>query len=868
MRKAMSKKVVALVVAATIMSTTVVPAVEIKKDESVFVNLSSDGKLEKSTVSNWIHSSESNLEVKDKSSLSDIKNVKTDDEPVKDGENLTWKVEGSDIYYQGKTDKELPLDVSIKYSLDGEEIKAEDLAGKTGRVKIELEIKNKIYKETSINGKTRKIYTPFTTASSIILPVDKFKNVKSDGGVTISEGNNNIIGFVAFPGLQESLGIDNLDIGVDLKDKLVVEADVDNFEMGPIMITATPELPDLSALDKANSIDELKDSLNQLKDGSDKLLDGTGKLKDGIDLAKTKLISASNLLKTQSLQEKMSLITNEDKTERARKLIKDAYFAKDIDFHQANVLISMLDAENVNKAMTLMEDYQRLATKENKELLSSTLNMIEDLEKDNNFTRLMSDIIKTKDGYDSIDKTTKIKLQQLLSQVNPTNIKAVQGLLVDVNVAKTATSPIIEEISREIKSAGGTSNYLYGLNKNLKTASSLIDSSNKLESLQGDMTAYASSYMILKAQLAAAASQGGETGFAQKKEELKYMINAVYSQSSTEAAKSLINYIDSLNISSVSSNALAQDGAKINEYNSTLPSLVQGVKSMENMKPLIDTASNVLSNQENVNALGKFFNDINDPTTQGLIKSFGEGIMSLSDEDLSAIGETLNNINNLAKDLETNKSNIENITALVSGLSNNTELKNNLVKFKADIESSSELISELEGLLKDTKPSDVEKIRSLSSQLMSMQNDLKNSEDILRITNDALRSGNVFQARNLISALPSLEKGISELSTGSKELSDGMKTFHDDGINKLYTEGNNTISSIDDVIAAKDELVKASKEFSSFTGKGEEMDGSVKFIMKTDEVKIEDKAKEEKKEVKEEKKGFFAWLKSLIFGED
>lgn len=868
MRKAMSKKVVALVVAATIMSTTVVPAVEIKKDESVFVNLSSDGKLEKNTVSNWIHSSESNLEVKDKSSLSDIKNVKTDDEPVKDGENLTWKVEGSDIYYQGKTDKELPLDVSIKYSLDGEEIKAEDLAGKSGRVKIELEIKNKIYKETSINGKTRKIYTPFTTASSIILPVDKFKNVKSDGGVIISEGNNNIIGFVAFPGLQESLGIDNLDIGVDLKDKLVVEADVDNFEMGPIMITATPELPDLSALDKANSIDELKDSLNQLKDGSDKLLDGTGKLKDGIDLAKTKLITASNLLKTQSLQEKISLITNEDKTERARKLIKDAYFAKDIDFYQANVLISMLNAENVNKAMILMEDYQRLATKENKELLSSTLNMVEDLEKDNNFTRLMSDIIKTKDGYDSIDQTTKIKIQQLLSQINPTNIKAVQGLLVDVNAAKTATSPIIEEISREIKSAGGTSNYLYGLNKNLKTASSLIDSSSKLESLQGDMTAYASSYMILKAQLAAAASQGGETGFAQKKEELKYMINVVYSQSSTEVAKSLTNYIDSLNISSVSSNALAQDGAKINEYNSILPSLVQGVKSMESMKPLIDTTSSVLSNQDSVNALGKFFNDVNDPTTQGLIKSFGEGIMSLSDEDLSAIGETLNNINNLAKDLETNKSNIENITELVSGLSNNTELKNNLFKFKADIESSSELISELEGLLKDTKPSDVEKIRSLSSQLMSMQNDLKNSEDILRITNDALRSGNVSQARNLISALPSLEKGISELSIGSKELSDGMKTFHDNGINKLYTEGNNTISSIDDVIAVKDELVKASKEFSSFTGKGEEMDGSVKFIMKTDEVKVEDKAKEEKKEVKEEKKGFFAWLKSLIFGED
>lgn len=868
MRKAMSKKVVALVVAATVISTTVVPAAEIKKDESVFVNLSSDGKLEKTTVSNWIHSTESNLEIKDKSSLSDIKNVKTDDEPVKDGENLTWKVEGSDIYYQGKTDKELPLDISIKYSLDGEEVNTEDLAGKSGKVKIELEIKNKVYKETSINGKTRKIYTPFTTASSIILPVDKFKNVKSDGGVIISEGNNNIIGFVAFPGLQESLGIDDLDIGVELKNKLVIEADVEKFEMGPIMITATPELPDLSEIDKANSIDDLKDSLNQLKDGSDKLLDGTGKLRDGIDLAKTKLGTANDLFKTQSVQEKMSLITDEDKTERARSLIKDAYFAKDIDFKQANVLLSMLNAENVNKAMDLMEDYKKLATKENKELLSSTLNMVEGLEKDENFNKLMLDIVKTKDGYESIDQGTKLKLKQLLGQANPTNIKTAQRLLVEVNSAKKAASPIIEEINKEISSVGGTQNYLYGLNKNLKIASSLIDSSGKLESLQGDMTGYASSYMILKAQLAAAASQGGEAGFAKKKEELKYMINAVYSQSSVELAKSLTNYIDSLNISSVSPNTLAQDGAKINEYNSTLPSLLQGVKSMKNMKPLIDTTSNVLSNQENVNALSNLFNDVNNSTTQGLINSFGEGILSLSDEDLSAIGQTLNNINDLANDLETNKSNIDNIMTLVDGLNNNTELKNDLVKFKEDVENSSELIAEVEGLLKDTKPSDVERIKNLSSRLMSMQNDLKNSEDILRITNDALKNDNVSQARNLISALPSLEKGINELSQGSKELSDGMKTFHDDGIDKLYTEGNNAISSIDDVIAAKDELVKASEEFSSFTGKGEEMDGSVKFIMKTNEVKMEEKVKEEKKEVKEEKKGFFTWLKNLIFGED
>ena len=43
--------------------------------------------------------------------------------------NLTWNAGGKDISYQGTSDKELPVDISISYRLDGKKVTAEELAG-------------------------------------------------------------------------------------------------------------------------------------------------------------------------------------------------------------------------------------------------------------------------------------------------------------------------------------------------------------------------------------------------------------------------------------------------------------------------------------------------------------------------------------------------------------------------------------------------------------------------------------------------------------------------------------------------------------------------------------------------------------------
>ena len=47
--------------------------------------------------------------ITDKSDLTDIENVKGDETFKQDGKTVKWNADGNDIYYQGKSDKELPV---------------------------------------------------------------------------------------------------------------------------------------------------------------------------------------------------------------------------------------------------------------------------------------------------------------------------------------------------------------------------------------------------------------------------------------------------------------------------------------------------------------------------------------------------------------------------------------------------------------------------------------------------------------------------------------------------------------------------------------------------------------------------------------
>lgn len=278
-KKIMYKILSISVVSLMLVNTAAYAAVPVKKDESVYVTLTSEGSEKDIIVSDWLHCESAINEVKDYSELKDIVNVKGDETPKAEGNNIIWESDKQDIFYQGTTDKKLPIEVSVRYFLDDKEAKPEDIVGKSGKIKIRLEVKNKDKRKVDVNGKKQFVYTPFTVVSVLNLPVDTFSNVKSNIGDVISDGNNQAIAFVCFPGLKESLNLKS-DV-VNSPEYLEVTADAKKFTMKPIMITATPNLPDVDAFKNAKNANELIDGINKLKDAASQLSDATGKISSG-----------------------------------------------------------------------------------------------------------------------------------------------------------------------------------------------------------------------------------------------------------------------------------------------------------------------------------------------------------------------------------------------------------------------------------------------------------------------------------------------------------------------------------------------------------------------------------------------------------
>ena len=128
----------------------------VSKEETVYVNANADGSEDQITVSNWLKNAGTEKNLKDESELKDIKNVKGDEEFTQSGNELTWQTDGEDIYYQGTTTKEPPVSVKFTYYLDGKEIKPDDLAGKSGKLKIKVDYTNNTKTTVDITARKRR----------------------------------------------------------------------------------------------------------------------------------------------------------------------------------------------------------------------------------------------------------------------------------------------------------------------------------------------------------------------------------------------------------------------------------------------------------------------------------------------------------------------------------------------------------------------------------------------------------------------------------------------------------------------------------------------------------------------------------------
>ncbi|SDM81869.1 hypothetical protein [Sediminibacillus halophilus] len=277
------------------------------KDEVVYGKLNAAGERKELYVVNTLDVEKAG-EVVDHGTYTDLKNL-TDLSPLeqKDGEVTVDAPEGK-FYYQGNMEgQSLPWDVSITYLLDGEEIAPENLAGKDGHVEVKI--------ATSANEKVDPVFFEnYLLQISLSFNLDNYRNIEAPDGTLANAGKNKQVSFTVMPEKEE---------------ELVVEADVSDFELDGIDISAVPssmpiESPDIDemtgemdtltdAITEVNGgVADLEDGIAQLNDGAGELRDGSKEYKDGIsalDASSAELVNGSGSLK-QALEEMSASLSN------------------------------------------------------------------------------------------------------------------------------------------------------------------------------------------------------------------------------------------------------------------------------------------------------------------------------------------------------------------------------------------------------------------------------------------------------------------------------------------------------------------------------------------------------------------------------
>ncbi len=206
-----------------------------EKNEMVYIILDKTEKKQKVIVNDRIINKQCLDEIKDLTSLDNLKLIKGDATFTKDLNNVTWNANKEDIYYTGETDKEIPVNISIKYYLNENEVTYEQLQGKSGKVTIRFDYTCNQSEIVKINNEDKTIYVPYLIISGVAFNNAKTANITSQNGKVIDDGKNSFVVGCAIPGLKEDLEIEDLNIPTYFE----ISMDAVDFNMDTTFSVAT-----------------------------------------------------------------------------------------------------------------------------------------------------------------------------------------------------------------------------------------------------------------------------------------------------------------------------------------------------------------------------------------------------------------------------------------------------------------------------------------------------------------------------------------------------------------------------------------------------------------------------------------------------
>lgn len=783
---------------------------EIGKEETVYVLADSTGKERKVIVSDHLINDGNKDTIEDASDLKDIENVKGDETFKQDGSKLTWQADGNDIYYQGTSTKETPVSQTITYSLDGKEVKPEELAGKSGKVTIRFDYTNNETVKTKIDGKEEEIYVPFAAISGMVLD-DSFSNVKVTNGKVISDGKNNIVVGYALPGLKESLDVDDSDFDgdVSIPDYVEVTADVENFSLSTTM-TVVMNATNFISKDGDADLSEVDDMLDTLTDATDQLKDGSGELADGVDTLKSKM---------GEFKDGVGTLKNgiKDYTDGASTL------STGIGTLKSGVDTLAGSVPTLISGVGTLKDGSASAAKG-----ASSL----------------------KDGAGTLKKGAKD-----VSTGANTLSKGASDLSTGANTLSTGVNDL--STGADTLAAGASS-----LNTGVQTLAKGVKDLNT--AVNGGETTLAGGASAVSAGVDTLVGKLGDmaTTLQTKKDQINANLqangtsieNAQATIDSLKSAQSnLMNGIAMYDADPTGATAIftqvgqALGGVSINSVNDAMTVAVS----------LSDKIAAIGQAQGAVSAIDEAASQISDPTTQAQLTALQAGAKQVADgaaqasgaistmagkmDDLtSGSGQVAQGASDLATGAGTLKKGASDLATgatklkkgagdLATGAGQVADGATTLHKGASDL---SDGLNTLDGGIGQLK----EKAGSLATgaeQLKSGTDQLASGASTLVSNNEKLNDG----AGTLSDGTDAIIDGVGELSDGAHKLADGITEFSEDGIDEIINSYNGDIEPLVDRIQA---VLDAGADYQTYTDIADGVNGSVKFIIKTDAVKAED----------------------------
>lgn len=798
------------------------------KYETVYTNLKNDGSERETIVSNWLKDSRLRQDVLDKTDISNINNVNSYNSPIIKNQNLIWNSNSKDIYYQGETKKNLPISTKITYYLDGKQISAKDITGKSGKVKIQIKFTNNTKRQVFVNGHYKTMSTPFTVATVIGFDDDKFSDIEAQNSKIFSDGNNQMVMFIGFPGLENSLDLQSSAItqlnDINIPDEFTITANTKNFELSSIAIVASPQIPDmLKDIKKTDNMEETKKDIDIALNSKDKI----------------KKLDPDDMIK--------NLIKDQNQTNNARILIDDLFEYYELDKALLDILPKYITDENIK----LYDDVK-------KDLKDVDINYILDNE----------------------------VLRYIPDRLNDEQIDKSRVLISDYEELKTFDmdrfDKALEIINSydEMKDIIDASSDLYDKVKNHNTEFNTLDKAIKhMDSVFNFLDKVNETHL----------------GGALSESDIDYMLKALAEKKTREISQT---------------------------YTSLLPQNEKDPLSKQQQLKLVTLIDNSINSGQieatTASQLKALISTgyVPEPYRSQLLKSFSEGVQR---EVVNQISQSTSQARDLLYEYDLLKIELENDM----GYNYQSEMRTS-IEFLDDIMPQIRRFRDLKGkneeLIRKSldlaqNEDDMKYFQFWANRAKEMKKDMDNNDENIQIMKDILNEYDNPKINYFYKKIPSLRRHMDNIRPILKSLSDELdidiynKEFHKspetlktllrmrDDLDKnksladtlklslsdevvsvarqmielieKYDEKKelektkDKLDDIKDIIDTKDSIIKLADEYKTFTGKQDDMDSKVTFVMKTDEIKIP-KKKEQFVAKTEEKKSFLEWLAGIF----